>query len=206
LFTGVLEDVRPTEDDIAFLLTELRNFAPGLSLDRVSIMMAWAGIRPITAAKGYPKGKRLPFNVVHDLASEGMPNMLTLSWGIIANHRSTARALGKAVSSKIPPSRPVQTGSGRHIVFPGTGRRLQVDYPATDDDVRFCVEQEHARDLTGVLFSRTGLGWTGRLTAEAVSVAADTMAPLLSWSQSRTREECEMFTTKLKADYCYAPL
>ncbi|RFB76523.1 FAD-dependent oxidoreductase [Methylovirgula sp. 4M-Z18] len=202
-FTGALADVRPEEEDIDFLLAEMRRFAPGLAITRSNVVMAWAGVRPITTQKGYPKGKRLPFNTIHDLALEGLPNMLALSWGIVANHRSTARALAKAVSSKIPRSRPVQAQWSGHIALPGTGRRLQDDYSATDDDVRFCVEHEHAKDLSGVLFSRIGLGWTGHMTAEAVRVAATTMAPLLSWSRSRTQDELDKFKTKLKVDHCY---
>ncbi|MGX8012434.1 FAD-dependent oxidoreductase [Mesorhizobium sp. ORM8.1] len=202
-FTGALEDVRPEEEDIAFLLAELGKFAPGLAIARNNIVMAWAGLRPITAENGYPKGKRLPFNVIHDLASEGVPNMLALSWGIVANHRSTARALAKAVSAKIRPSGPVRVQPSGRVALPGAGRRLQDDYPATEDDVRFCVEHEHATDLNGVLFSRTGLGWTGRMTAEAVQAAAARMAPLLSWSRSRTRDECDAFRARLKADHCY---
>ena len=205
-FVGALDDVRPEEEDIDFLLNEMDRFAPGLPVTRSSMVMAWAGVRPITARDGSPKGKRLPFNVIHDLASEGLPNMLALSWGIVANHRSTARALAKAVSSKIRPSRPTQMLPGGHIALPGTGRRLQDDHPATEDDVRFCVEHEHARDLNGVLFSRTGLGWTGRMTAEAVHTAAATMAPLLSWSRSRTQDECDTFKARLKADHCYEPV
>lgn len=202
-FAGSPDDVRPEEEDIAFLLAEMSMFAPGLSVTRSSVVMAWAGVRPITAGNGYPKGKRLPFNVIHDLAAEGRPNMLALTWGIVANHRSTARALAKAVSSKVRPSGPVLTGPSENNALPGTGRRLQDDHPATDDDVRFCVEHEHARDLNGVLFSRTGLGWTGRLTAEAVQVAANTMSPLLSWSRSRTQDECDAFRARLKTDHCY---
>ncbi|UCI32103.1 FAD-dependent oxidoreductase [Mesorhizobium sp. B4-1-4] len=202
-FTGALEDVRPQEEDIAFLLAELRKFAPGLSVNRSSIVMAWAGLRPITVRDGYPKGRRLPFNVIHDLTAEGMPNMLALSWGIVANHLSTARALARAVSSKIRPLKSAPMHPGGHVALPRTGRRLQDDYPATVDDVRFCVEHEHAKDLNGVLFSRTGLGWTGRMTAEAVHVAANAMAPLLSWSSSRTQDECDAFRARLKADHCY---
>lgn len=201
-FNGALEDVRPEEEDIVLLLDELGKFAPGLSVTRNSIVMAWAGLRPITAANAYPKGRRLPFNMIHDLASEGLPNMLALSWGIVANHRSTARALAKAVSSKIR-SKPSQVPRSGHLTLPGTGRRLQDDYPATDDDVMFCIEQEHAKDLNGVLFSRIGLGWTGRMTAEAVHVAANAMAPLLLWSPSRTQDECDAFRARLKADYHY---
>lgn len=203
LFTGSLDDVRPQEEEIAFLLEEIGKFAPGLSITRSRIVMAWAGIRPITAADGYPKGRRLPFNIIHDLAREGMPNMLALSWGIIANHRSTARALARAVSARVRPSGSPRLAGDEHVASPGTGRRLQDDHPATDDDVRSCVKHEHAKDLTGVLFSRTGLGWTGRMTAEAVYAAADAMAPLLSWSQGRTRDECARFRAMLKTDHCY---
>ncbi|MBX3567793.1 MAG: FAD-dependent oxidoreductase [Rhizobiaceae bacterium] len=202
-FTGALDDVRPEAADIDFLLAEMDRFAPGLSITRNDMVMAWAGVRPITADDGHPKGRRLPFNVVHDLAPEGLPNMLALSWGIVANHRSTARELARAVSTRVRPSRPVDPRPCGHIAHPGTGRRLQDDHPATVDDVRFSIEHEHARDLNGVLFGRTGLAWTGRMTADAVQAAAATMARHLAWSPSRTRDECERFKARLRTDHCY---
>lgn len=200
-FSGGAADVKPEEEDIQFLIAEMRKLTPGLAITRGDVVMAWAGIRPITARKGYPKGKRLPFNVVHDLAGDGIPDMLTLSWGIVANHRSTARALSRAVSAKISPSGPASEIVSRNRTLPAAGRRLQDDFPVTISDVEFCVENEHAKDLTGILFSRTGLGWTGRMTAESVRLAAEAMAPLLLWNRDKIEHECDILKARLRAEH-----
>lgn len=204
LFEGRPEEVRPDKTDIAFLLAEIRRFMPGLAISYENIVMAWSGVRPITARSGYRKGKRLPFNVLHDLAGEGVPNMLALSWGIVVNHRSTARAISSAVVEKL--GRPRKTTS---MIIQTPRRadkqssRLQDDHPTTVADVRYCVEYEHARDLAGVLFSRTGLAWTGLMTAEAVRTAALTMAPLLLWNEDRMECEIEAFLKRLRDHHRY---
>lgn len=195
-YEGAFDDVRPEEDDVAFLLEEMVRFAPGLELGRDDVVMAWAGLRAITAAPAYPKGKRLPYGVISDLAAEGLPNMATLSWGIIVNHRSTVRKLARLVSSRIRPS-------GKPLPAPRNPRHFRAGSMLTAGDVAHCVQHEHARDLYGVLSSRTGQAWTGRLTRAHMNEAAAAMAKALSWDGERTARECEAFATRMRREHLY---
>jgi len=198
-FEGDIDDVIPDEDDIQFLLDEIGCFLPGIAVTRSDLIMAWAGVRPITSAPGYPKGKRLPFNVLHDLGSEGLPGMLALSWGIIVNHRSTARHIVGAVASRIAPSwdkRPIHYARRRFP--PSSSPPLQADHPATLDDLRFCVEHEHAQDLVGVLFRRTGIAWNATLSRRSVEQAAETIGEMLGWSRARIDEEISRFAQHMR--------
>jgi glycerol-3-phosphate dehydrogenase len=143
LFEGELEDVRPDEDDIRFLIEEFNHLVPALPVTRRDVVMAWAGVRAITRAQNYPKGKRLAFNVLHDLGREGLPNMFALSWGIIVHHRSTARDIVAAVSERIVPSLEKQPTRCEVRRFPpSSSPRLQEDHRATLDDVRRCLPRE----------------------------------------------------------------
>jgi glycerol-3-phosphate dehydrogenase len=204
-FDGDIDDVVPGEDDVQFLLDEIRHFLPGIAIAQSDVIMAWAGVRPITSAPGYPKGKRLPFNVLHDLSSEGLPGMLALSWGIVVNHRSTARRIVAAVGSKLEPSRDTRPILLERRRFPpSSSSRLQEDHPTTLDDLRFCVAHEYAQDLVGVLFRRTGIAWAGALSRTSVDRAVQTIGELLGWSSARISEEALRFARYMRRHHCFA--
>lgn len=203
-FEGDIDDVTPGEDDIQFLLGEIGYSLPGIAVARSDLIMAWAGVRPITSAPRSPKGRRLPFNVLHDLGSEGLPGMLALSWGIVVNHRSTARRILAVVASKIAPSRdkrPIHYARRRFP--PSSSPPLQADHPAARDDVRFCVEHEHAQDLVGVLFRRTGIAWNATLSSKCVEQTAETIGEMLGWDRARIEEEISRFAQHMRRHHCF---
>jgi glycerol-3-phosphate dehydrogenase len=57
--------------------------------------------------------------------------------------------------------------------------------------------------LTGVLFSRTGVAWSGRMTAQSIRLAAMAMAPLLSWNEELVESEIDNFRTYLRVHHRY---
>lgn len=203
LFEGDLDDVLPDEEDLRFLIDEFTHLAPGIPLTRDDLVMAWAGARPITHAPGYPKGKRLPFNVLHDLGAEGLPNIFALTWGIIVHHRSTARRIVDAVSARVAPSREERAISydARHFP-PSSSPPLQDGQPITLDDLRFCVEHEHAQDLAGVLFRRTGIAWSASLSRRSIDVAARTTGDALGWNQALIEDEASRFIEYMRRNHC----
>ncbi len=48
-------------------------------------------------------------------------------------------------------------------------------------DIVRAADSEHARDLVGILFRRTGLGWYVRIPDDKVREAAELAAPALGW-------------------------
>jgi glycerol-3-phosphate dehydrogenase len=200
VYEGDIDDVKPEDSDIDFLITEINRLMPGINMDRSCILHAWAGVRPITYDTSRAKGRRMPFSVIHDLSREGLPNMLTVTWAAVMFHRVTARRIVKRVQGLISPSRapqPLRLGAARRPDDrspPLVASRPEV----TKADIVRCVEQEHAKDLVGILYSRTGLGWNAGIPAESVREAARLVAPLLGWDAPEIERRVDAYLAHVR--------
>ncbi|WP_233838915.1 FAD-dependent oxidoreductase [Paraburkholderia sp. ZP32-5] len=196
-----IDDVTPDEEGIEFLIDEANHLLPGINLSRSDVCFAWAGVRPITYDPRYPKGRRLPFSVLHDLASDGLPNVLTLTWGTINLHRVSANHILKAVKRKLKPSRgqaALNAGASR---FKGGDANSAVfpDEPSISlDDLVDAARNEDATNLVDLLFRRTHLGWRHAMTRSAIRRAARAVAPEFGWSARQIDEQVDAFVTHMK--------
>ncbi len=197
VYEGDLDDVRPEDEDIASLIEETNRFLPGLGIDRSRILHAWAGVRPITYDPERAKGRRMPFSVLHDMSREGFPNMLTITWAAVMFHRATARRVVAAVGRMTAPTR-----AGTPLRFdrsarwpeaePPHGRREIMPGLAEADIVRY-VEKEHARDLVGIIYSRSGCGWTADITKAQVTEVARIAGGRLGWPEAEIQARISDF-------------
>lgn len=195
VYEGDIEDVKPEDEDIDELIREINLFMPGFDMDRSKILHAWAGVRPITYDPDRAKGQRMPFSVIHDLGPEGFPNMLTVTWNAIMYHQPTARRVVKAVRKRVRPS-----GSPQTLRYEGARDGTDTSPPFMDAwpevtraDIVRSAEKEYARDLVGILFRRTGLGWYVRIPDAKVREAADLVAPALGWDADAIEREIEAY-------------
>ena len=178
------DEARTTGDDVDFLLGEANHLLPGLSLQRRDVGFTWAGVRPLTFDPAQPMGRRT--REIHDLSARGMPNVLAMTAGPVQSHMSAGRELRDAVARLLPPSgEPVATGR-RSVTDPAASRDAEEAY-------RTAVRDEHARDLRGILYTRTGHAWGRHLDRDAVKHAATSVADLLGWSPAQTEEQVETF-------------
>ena len=204
-YDGDLDDIRADAEDIDFILAEAARILPQAKLTRDDVILTWSGVRPITYDEKEPNGRRrLPYGVIQDFESDGMRNMLGVTWGIIVTHRMTARAVLKEVSKRIKPSarrNPIK--SYDRPIAASNAPPLQSSSPYTADHVHYAVEKEHARDLRGVFFGRLGIGWTDRIERSAVEVAAATMAKSLGWSEAEKQDRIATFQAYLSRYHNY---
>ena len=197
-YDGNNDDVHADEDDIKFILDEAAHILPQSGLTRKDVILTWAGVRPITYDKNEPKGRRLPYGVIQDFASDGMRNMLGVTWGIIVTHRKTANAVLKEVAKRVQPSGSRSQITSYERRFPASAApALQSGSNYNVDDVRHAVEKEHARDLRGIFFGRLGIGWTGRIERRAAEEAATIMAQSLGWDEWVKRRQLDDFEAYL---------
>ena len=204
-YDGDLDDIRADDEDIDFILNEAANILPQAKLKREDVILTWAGVRPITYDEKEPNfRRRLPYGVIQDFASDGMHNMLGVTWGIVVTHRSTARAVLREVAKRVKPSGRRTPIASYERPFPRSSAPvLQKSSPYTADHVRHAVEKEHARDLRGVFFGRLGIGWTDRIERSAVDVAATVMAKSLGWSEAEQQERVAAFRAYLSRYHNY---
>lgn len=204
VYEGNIDDIRVTEAEVEFLLTETRNILPGLGLDRSSVLYSWAGVRPLTFDPAHPKGNRS--REIHNLRAQGLPNVLAMTAGPVMSHRSAGREMTEAVRQLTPPSGSAQTLDYRPRTLPDETNALPViegDQSVRLSHLDHVAKTEHAHDLGDILFARTGLGYRHRLTDADIDKAAKAVAGSLGWQQADIARQIE--SVKLRRDRLYQP-
>ncbi|HEV2547245.1 MAG TPA: FAD-dependent oxidoreductase [Stellaceae bacterium] len=199
VYDGNIDAIRPEEDEIEFLRAEANHLLPGLNLKRDDILFAWAGVRPLTWDPALPKGKRS--REVHDLAAEGLPGVFALTGGPIMTHRSAGAELTEVVARRLKPSRPAQPISYAPRRFPENQNSpaLLDDFPAIKlADLKYAAENEHVLNLVDLLFRRVGAGWTRSMAAGTAGRAAETVAGILGWDETRIAAEIAAYRAYLE--------
>jgi glycerol-3-phosphate dehydrogenase len=203
LYEGDIDDIRPLEEEVDFLLGEANHLLPALALKRSDVLFAWAGVRPLTYDPALlPQGKRS--RELHDLGREGMPDVLALTAGPIMTHRSAGAELARAVSGRIQPSGRAQALSHAARLFPENQNSppLLEDYTAVKlADLRHAAQHEHVTNLVDLLFRRTGAGWTASMAAGAAERAAREVAGVLGWSEGRIAAEVAAYRAYLARNH-----
>ncbi|WP_018263974.1 FAD-dependent oxidoreductase [Methylobacterium sp. WSM2598] len=182
-YGGDAADAVATDEDVAFLIEEANFLLPGLRLRRSDVVFTWAGVRPLGYDARQPMGRRV--REIHDLADRGLPGIFAMTAGPVMSHLSAGRDLRKAVGRVLAPSR-------LPPVPPLPASRPD---PAAGDmaRMRHAVGAEHARDLMGILYTRTGLAWGRHLDRRTVEVAAETVSDLLGWSPGDVATQVDSF-------------
>ncbi|MDQ6433203.1 FAD-dependent oxidoreductase [Mesorhizobium sp. LHD-90] len=189
-FTGSLDEVYATEDDIDVVLANARSILPGLDLKRSDVVYSWAGIEPRTYDKNNPEGTWS--RQIHDLSASGMPNVMALTGATIGRSRMSGRDAVTRMRAQLKPR-----GTPAKLSYTAKKRPHDPNSPPllSDDvtvrlaDIRYAIEEEHAETLSDIMFRRTGLGWNGSMAREGAQVAAQILGECRGWSPERINEE-----------------
>lgn len=191
-FEGDARNVSASNADIDFLLDEANYMLPALKLKRSDVAFTWAGVRPLTFDRREHMGRRS--REIRELSDRGLPNVFAMTAGPLMTHRSAAREMLQRVSAvlKVPDKPKTLTPSYRISNAPCvSGDPISSD--KLDECVRNSIANEHARDLKGILYTRTGIAWRGHLERSLVQRAANSAARLLKWHDERKRREVDEF-------------
>ena len=202
LYDGDPDDIRPSEEEFAFLLDEANYLLPGLGLKRADVLFGWSGVRPLTYDPNLPMGARS--RELHDFANEGLPNLFAMTAGPVMTHRSAGAEAARAASTHIKPRRPAAEPSYGATAIPSdpdSPRLLNHDPAVRIADVRRGVREEHACTLVDVMFRRTGAGWSQTMGREGALVAAQIVGKELGWSPERVEKEAQDYVAFLERQY-----
>jgi len=199
VYEGDLDEIRAEDDEIDDLLAEANHLLPGLQLRRSDILFTWAGVRPLTYDRALPMGKRS--RDVHDLAADGMPDVLAMTAGPVMTHRSAGPEMVGFVQRRLPPSRPAQPVEYSARRFPEN----QNSPPLVSDwteakiaDLVYAARHEHATNLVDLMFRRVGAGWTKTMGYAAADQAAEAVAGVYGWDAARARQEAQSYRQYLR--------
>jgi len=176
------ECIRVTEDELEFLLFEANRLLPSLDLKRSDIIMTWAGVRPLTYDETVPFGNRS--RTVHDLSSEGLPDILAMTAGPIMTHRSAGEEMAAHVKQKLAPRNTTQ----------------KVEFSLPNIVNGFDNMPAH---LSDVLLRRTGQGWSGPIARADIESCAQELGTQLNWDQAQIADEIRLF--EVEWGLLYAP-
>ena len=193
LYEGDRDRICVTHEERAWLVGEANRLLPQLKLTDTDVLMTWAGVRPLTFDEHVPFGNRS--RLIHDLASDGMPDVYAMTAGPVMTHRSAGRQLTDIVRQRIPPSGPPRSLVYAPVRFPEDSNSplLLADGQVKLSDLRHSVREEHARTLMDALFRRVGLGWHCAFTPAELARAADVIGGELGWSEARKEKEIQAF-------------
>ncbi|MEM7223758.1 MAG: FAD-dependent oxidoreductase [Pseudomonadota bacterium] len=198
-YDSPLDQVAANDQDIAFLLDEAKHLLPGLGLRRQDILFTWAGVRPLGADPRFPEGKRA--REIHDLADQGLPNVLAMTAGPIMTHRSAGRELTEAVRPRLAPTRDPVALTHRARVFPENQNAppLLDHFPdIKESHVAFAAEHELPESLCDIMVRRIGALWSETNGWEAAPRAAEIAGERLGWDEARRAREVEAYRSFLK--------
>ena len=193
-FEGDAGDVAATGAEIDFLLGEANFLLPGLGLTRKDVVFTWAGVRPLTFDEDEPMGRRS--REIHDLASQGLPGVMAMTAGPVMSHRSAARTMRERAEAVLGAPAKAKGGAAETWRIAQDALRLSDPEPSGNfrrTALRRAVAEEHARDLKGILYTRTALAWRRHLARHEVEDAAASVADLLAWTPDQAAEEVDHF-------------
>lgn len=202
LYDGDIDDIRPTEEEIGWILDEANYLLPALALERRHALFAWAGVRPLGNDPDFPKGKRS--REIHDLGAQGLPNVLAMTAGPVMTHRSAGPALTRAVARRLEPSGPASAPDYAAKLPPENQNSpplLQHYTQIKVSDAAHSAATEHVASLADLMLRRLGAGWTRSMGAEAAETAARAAAPPLGWDEDRIAAEVAAYRDYLRRNH-----
>jgi glycerol-3-phosphate dehydrogenase len=198
-YDGDCDRILVTEDEIEWIIGEANRLLPQLKLTQADVISTWAGVRPLTYDTTLPAGRRS--REIHDLESDGLPDVFAMTAGPVMTHRSAGQELVGIVKERLAPS-----GCERERSYTPSPLRFTRDRLASVDRLGPAqwaalashVEGEHAASLTDILFRRTGLAWRRQLSDDEVRQAANAIGAQFGW----TAQQIDAEIAKYQAEVC----
>lgn len=197
-FEGDATDVSATDQEIDWMIAETNRCLPKVAIKRSDVLFTWAGVNPLTSVPEEPLGSREI--KIHDLADDGLSNILALTGGPIITHRCVASLLLRAVSDRLSPSTAPQALSFQPQYLDDERNAPRIVCGATSVSnmaVENAARDEQPGNLADLLMRRLGLGWTRDQGLALAHPVAEAAAPHLGWSKERIDAEVSAYKMHL---------
>ena len=220
-YEGDPGDIRPTGEDIDYLLDEVQALLPGLQLRRDQIRYAYAGLRPLQKVGGGPEASITRRHAVIDHGEDvGAEGLYSVVGGKLSTFRPLANDAMKAIdapalrAAATEPSREwrdVLAGSGlppkvmAHLRMYGPSVRAVIEDSngilcehahAVDGEVKQAIG-EHATSLSDILMRRTGIAWASCRGLCCKERAAELAGAILDWDVAERSRQVAAFEAEV---------
>jgi glycerol-3-phosphate dehydrogenase len=202
------DDVRASEEEIAYLLESANGILGGTPLSRDDVVAAWAGIRPLSAQE--PAN---PAQLSREHAIEISNGVIRITGGKLTTYRAVAaevvdsaeKMLGKT-SLRAPTDTVVLPGADRvrkiaEVIArdPGLAAPIARGFPGRKAELVIGAREELAATLGDLLVRRAHTAfYMPDHAVSAAPVVTDLVAPILGWTRERCDSELESYTAEVE--------
>lgn len=224
-FEGDPGSVRPTAEEVDYLLDEARGLLPGLAPSKNDVRYSYAGLRPLQRAEGGPEAAiTRRHELVNHAESDGPQGLYSVIGGKLSTYRPVGRELLKELGAK--PARqemPANPGQWRELLGKAPFdtpvlQRLRIYGPALEGilsgppdlvsavpvvlqtEVEHAVRSERATTLSDFMLRRSRLGWNRERGLDCHEAVANSMAALLGWNDSEVRAQVTAYEADVRAN------
>ena len=187
VFEGDPDTVRVEADEVDYLLGEANRLFPSLNLTEKDVVYRWSGVRPRTNSDNHSGSKAL---TIHDLAEDGLPDMLAVTGTPIMVHRHAGREIAKRVKKRLHPTGTPQALSYAARLMPAD---IRTESGVSEAEILHAVRTEHVVTLTDLIMRRLPTGWKPDMGFDDVERICTIAATELNWSPARQKQECEAY-------------
>ncbi len=200
--------VRAAAADVRYLLNACNRFFPDARLNEEDVVSAWAGIRPLVAAKNDGDPSSASREHAIQLSPRGV---LTATGGKLTTYRAQAEQIVDAAVQRLGGKvRACDTADttlpGERPPTSGTDLRWDDELDWRECDVDQAVDAEFAETLADVMIRRTFLAFElpdqGRAMAPRV---AQRMAARLGWTDAGTQQAIHEYERSLDRIFSITP-
>ncbi|MBE2314668.1 glycerol-3-phosphate dehydrogenase/oxidase [Solirubrobacter sp. CPCC 204708] len=225
--SGDVVHVRPTEEDVDYLLDAVNGFF-ATSLTPDDLAGAYAGVRPLISTGD--RGKSVDISRKAELY-ETSSGMITITGGKLTTWRRMAKQTvdriverdgsdARCITHELPLGMAVEPDdlaapewareqlAGRYghvahdVLAAGPAERIVDGRPDLLAEVVYAARREQARTLADVLLRRTRLGLTAAraLTAPVLERVAGVLGDELGWDETRRARELDAFAQEAREE------
>jgi glycerol-3-phosphate dehydrogenase len=99
-YTGNLDQVKASDEEIDYLLSETNSMIPAAQLRRQDVKFTYSGVRPLPYLEGKKPGSITRRHILYDHTAEGITNLISLIGGKITTYRQVGQEIVDAVYQK----------------------------------------------------------------------------------------------------------
>nr|CAD7423145.1 unnamed protein product [Timema monikensis] len=173
----VSHNPKPTEDEIMFILEEVKNYLnPDVEVRRGDVLSAWSGIRPLVSDPNKENTQSLARNhIVHVSDSK-------LDFGL---ETEVAKHLANSYGDRAFAVAKLAALTGKR--WPIIGKKIHPEFPYIDAEIRYAV-REYACTVVDVIARRLRLSFLNVQAAhEALPGIIEVMSEELNWSNDEKK-------------------
>ncbi len=219
-YDGDPSAIRPTRDDVDYLIAEAGMLLPGLAISHEHVRYAYAGLRPLQRVSGGPEAAISRRHEV--IEHSGAAGMFSVVGGKLSTFRPIANEVAARTGAGNAPPEPfpsfpwltalkesgLPAASRRHLRLYGPGvpsvlaagsEVLCEHAHALRGEVVHAILREHATTLSDILMRRTGIAWASCRAMCCHREAARIAAGILGWDAPEQERQLRAF----EADAAY---